>query len=51
MRSLVTFEIEHGDTTDPLVQFIDDAMFGRPEVTGYKVNVDLPPCFVLDSGN
>lgn len=46
MRSEVTFKVEHGDSTDPFTQFIDEAlnvMFNVPETSliDYEVKVDL----------
>lgn len=47
MRSQVTFFVEHGDTTDPLDDFIKNAesvMYSAPgcEVQDYDVIVDIP---------
>ena len=52
MRSLIIFEVEHGETTDPLHQFIEEAQrqgFEIPDcqVKDYTVKVDLPECFRL----
>lgn len=52
MKSLIVFEVEHGETTDPLDQFIADAISDAEydnvlKVTGYTMRVDLPSEFVL----
>lgn len=52
MRSLIILEVEHGETTDDIETFINDSLRYPPggmTVTDYKVRVDLPSCFVLDS--
>jgi hypothetical protein len=64
MRSLIIIEVEHGETTDDLddiasvvnLHLAAKAMrehrpMQRSKVTNYTVRVDLPACFVLDSGN
>ena len=60
MRSLIILEVEHGESTDGLDDLLDgmglDLNKGLPSgdnytVTNYTVRVDLPACFVLDSGN
>lgn len=55
MRSLIILEVEHGDTLDPLDSFVGAAFriadIEGVEVNDYTVRVDVPPCFVLDSGN
>ena len=56
MRSLIILEVEHGDTTDPLVGLVKvigdvvekNAAYGF-RLLDYTVRVDLPGCFVLDS--
>lgn len=47
MHSLVVFLVEHGDTTDPLVEFIDNA---RLHSEDYDLAVDVQPSedFTLD---
>lgn len=62
MRSLLIFEVEHGNTTDPLQAFVEDMLppdqpvnrdyFGDGSLVllDVAVKVDLPECFVLDSG-
>lgn len=56
MRSLIILEVEHRqDHTDEVQAFVEDAretldIFGLT-LNDYTVRVDLPPCFVLDSGN
>lgn len=56
MRSLVIFEVEHGETTDALAEILHKV--GRDVVhqvvhnytiTDSTVKVDLPACFRLDS--
>jgi hypothetical protein len=52
MRSLIIFEVEHGETTDPVQQFVDEAMnvmHNVPDISyrNYQVKVDIPPCFEL----
>lgn len=61
MRSLIILEVEHGEDTDALSDFITEVQNnGEPyflnedgtykvHVTDYKVRVDLPACFMLDS--
>lgn len=59
MRSLIIIEVEHGETTDGLDLAISNAMtlgvipelYPEIRVNDWTVRVDLPPCFVLDSGN
>lgn len=54
MRSLIILEVEHGETTDALGEFLVELSRLRPDLVEFKdysVRVDLPPCFVLDSGN
>jgi hypothetical protein len=42
MRSVVTFLVEHGETTDPLTQLIDDAFFVKgADVHDYTLNIDV----------
>jgi hypothetical protein len=57
MRSLIIIEVEHGETTDALSEYLDiipgtnEAYPHEQEgltVNGYTVKVDLPACFVLD---
>lgn len=58
MRSLILIEVEHGETTDPLDEYLD-IVPGTNEnyphvqeglrVLNYAVRVDLPECFVLDA--
>lgn len=52
MRSLVIIEVEHGETTDPLTEYLDivpgtnEAYPHEQEglqVLDYSVRVDLPP--------
>lgn len=48
------FEVEHGDDTDALEQFIANAISntdyeGDHSVSNYTVKVDLPECFVLET--
>ena len=55
MRSLIIIEVEHGETTDPVSQFVDEAMdlaYNVPDlkVKDYTVKVDIPECFVLEGG-
>lgn len=38
MQSIVVFLVEHGDTTDPLVEFIDNA---RVHCEDYDLQVDV----------
>ena len=54
MRSLIIIEVEHGETTDPLVKAVAnityDIALNPPEgvtYNGYSVKVDLPECFTL----
>ncbi len=53
MRSLIIIEVEHGETTDPLVALVDLITDGIKQtsygytVNDYTVKVDLPSCFVL----
>ena len=56
MRSLIIIEVEHGETTDGLDSLLTACLneatkpkFGTM-LTNYTVRVDLPACFVLDSG-
>jgi len=58
MRSLIILEVEHGEDTDSLQTFITNLVepvtwpWGDlPVVSNYTVRVDLPACFVLDSGS
>lgn len=62
MRSLIILEVEHGEDTDALESIVqgayEEAAWIRRAVIGqdariinYTVRVDLPACFVLDSGN
>lgn len=57
MRSLIIIEVEHGDNTDALQDFVEslDApvgvdWFGDGSITikDYTVRVDVPECFRLD---
>jgi hypothetical protein len=53
MRSLIILEVEHGETTDPIDNFVSSMDNGFGEFAGmavvdYSVRVDLPACFVLD---
>ena len=55
MRSLIILEVEHGEDTDGIEMFTahlanqtEDAGIG---VINWTVKVDLPECFVLDSGS
>lgn len=57
MRSLIIYEVEHGETTDPLASPIsgllsrfDEAVRDTDGATfiNSTVRVDLPACFVLD---
>lgn len=42
MRSLVVLLVEHGDTTDPVTQLIDDAFFVKGGmVENYDLAVDV----------
>ena len=52
MRSLIILEVEHGEDTDG-VEFLIGLAHAAPqvEVINYTVRVDLPACFVLDSGS
>lgn len=52
MISTVTFVIDHGDTTDPFHQFIEEAErqgYEIPDcdVVEYDVEVDILPMFTL----
>lgn len=51
MMSLVMFVVEHGDTTDPLVEFIDKADLNIPgaSVQAYDFRVDLSDTFDIES--
>lgn len=59
MRSLIIIEVEHGDTTDELealaqnlaVEINESDGFENLTLIDYTVRVDVPACFVLDSGN
>lgn len=64
MRSLIILEVEHGEDTDdfadiPSIVNLELAsralrqhrIANRPRVTNYTVRVDLPECFMLDSGS
>jgi hypothetical protein len=51
MRSLVIIEVEHGETTDPLDEFVNATIgldFEDLTISNYTLRVDLPECFVLD---
>lgn len=57
MRSLIILEVEHGEDTDALqelaTQLTDEPDYfgnGSVVINDYTVRVDLPACFVLDSG-
>jgi len=42
MQSIVVLLVEHGDTTDPFTQMIDDAFFAKGvSVYNYEVAVDV----------
>jgi hypothetical protein len=51
MLSLVMFVVEHGDTTDPLVEFIDkaDMHIEGASVQSYDLRVDLSDTFDIES--
>lgn len=55
MRSLIILEVEHGEDTDALYELANFATVNSfvdgARVIDYTVRVDLPECFVLDSGN
>lgn len=57
MRSLIIIEVEHGETTDPLTEYVDHVTsplnvdMGDFNVLNYSVRVDLPACFVLEGGH
>lgn len=60
MRSLIILEVEHGEDTDSVQEWVEavaNMNYRRlytmkwPNVTDYTVRVDVPPCFVLDSGS
>ena len=59
MRSLVIFEVEHGEDTDGLDTFAVLACglteyadgLENVDIIGHTVRVDLPECFVLDGGS
>ncbi len=58
MRSLIILEVEHGETTDDLQsvaecigRYLPYDTEGNVSLNNYTVRVDLPACFVLDSGN
>lgn len=54
MRSLILLEVHHGEDTDALqraVESIHPSYLPGLHVENVAVRVDLPPCFVLDSGN
>lgn len=64
MRSLIILEVEHGESTDPLDQLratvVTAAVADTPHlsyvydepvsVVNWTVRVDVPECFVLDTG-
>jgi len=42
MKSVVTLYVDHGDTTDPLTQLIDDSFFVKgASVFNYELVVDV----------
>lgn len=53
MRSFIIIEVEHGDSTDELEQFIADALaeanWSDVEVEDYSVRIDLPPYITAKS--
>jgi len=55
MRSLIIFEVEHGEDTDDLDAFVtymaDRLSDWNLTWKADAVRVDLPECFALDSGN
>lgn len=58
MRSLIILEVEHDPTTDGVQMLLEHTLrastldkFDDVSVTNYTVRIDLPACFVLDSGN
>lgn len=58
MRSLIILEVEHGEDTDDLQSYVECVgryMESDSErmltLIDYTVHVDIPECFVLDSGN
>lgn len=60
MRSLIILEVEHGEDTDAFTDVAEEVAGNvshflgggsYAKVTDYTVRVDLPECFVLDSGN
>lgn len=60
MKSLIIIEVEHGEDTDSLMLALSNAIHVAAQpvlhkdgirVTDWTVRVDLPACFVLDSGS
>lgn len=59
MRSLIILEVEHGEDTDDLDMVamlaadLDQVVeaTGPLEILNYTVRVDIPECFMLDSGS
>lgn len=57
MRSLIILEVEHGSTTDDihdLTCWLESDAFTNwsgLRVNNWSVRVDVPACFVLESGN
>lgn len=60
MRSLIILEVEHGEDTDTLQDLIESSDFsvgtdyygdGAVIIKDIAVRVDLPECFMLDSGS
>lgn len=55
MRSLIILEVEHGEDTDEFTDLAEHlagevSRYSWCETLDYSVRVDLPACFVLDSG-
>lgn len=51
MRSLIILEVEHGEDTDALDDILDNVTTVFPQILNYTVRVDIPECFVIDSGS
>jgi hypothetical protein len=54
MRSLIILEVEHGETLDRVEEFTNKIVQAAPNylsLRDYSFRVDLPACFVLDSGS
>lgn len=55
MRSLIIVLVEHGEDTDGLDALMDqmgiDDNYPDERIIDYTVRVDVPSCFVLDSGS